>query len=147
MNGTVLELEQVEVAYGNVLAVTGISLDVEHGSIVALLGRNGAGKSSLMAAVCGLVQPRSGRVRIEGKDVTGWSAPRLARAGIRLVPESRALFPDMTVTENLQVGAGRIPKKALNVRIDRTMELFPVLAERPRQRAGTLSGGNNRCLL
>ncbi len=143
---SLLEVLDVEVAYGNVVAVRGVSISVEEGSMLALFGPNGAGKSSLIGAVCGLVRPRSGVIRIGGRDVTGRPAHRLARTGIRLVPETRALFPEMTVIENLLVGAGRLNRRAFDTRLDRMFDLFPVLDGRRLQQAGTLSGGEQQML-
>lgn len=143
---SLLEVHDVEVAYGNVVAVRGVSISVEEGSMLALFGPNGAGKSSLIGAVCGLVRPRSGVIRIGGRDVTGRPAHRLARTGIRLVPETRALFPEMTVIENLLVGAGRLNRRAFDTRLDRMFDLFPVLDGRRLQQAGTLSGGEQQML-
>ncbi len=143
---SLLEVHDVEVAYGNVVAVRGVSISVEEGSMLALFGPNGAGKSSLIGAVCGLVRPRSGVIRIGGRDVTGRPAHRLARTGIRLVPETRALFPEMTVIENLLVGAGRLNRRAFDGRLDRMFDLFPVLDGRRLQQAGTLSGGEQQML-
>jgi branched-chain amino acid transport system ATP-binding protein len=141
-----LEVTEIEVAYGNVKAVQGVSLSVEEGSMLALLGPNGAGKSSLIGAVCGLVRTRAGSIRIGGEDVTGRPADRLARSGIRLVPEARALFPRMTVIENLLVGAGRLARSAFDRRLEKMFDVFPVLADRRRQQAGTLSGGEQQML-
>ncbi len=141
-----LEVDDLVVGYGNVRAVQGISLSVVKGSMLTLLGPNGAGKSSFIGAVCGLVRPRSGTVRMGGEDVTGRSAHWLARRGMRLVPEARALFAEMTVVENLMVGAGRLRRSEMGVRMDRMFALFDVLRERRRQLAGTLSGGEQQML-
>ncbi len=141
-----LEVRDLHVGYGSLLAVRGVSLTVEEGGITALLGPNGAGKSSLIAAVCGLIRSRSGAVLMGGKDVTGKPAHRLARAGLRLVPETRALFPEMTVLENLHVGAGRLARSLFTERLGRVYSLFPVLEQRRNQQAGTLSGGEQQML-
>jgi len=141
-----LDIRDVTVAYGNVVAVREVALTVAEGSMVALLGPNGAGKSSLIGAIAGLVRPRAGTIMFSGSDVTGVAAHRLARRRMRLVPETRALFADMSVLENLQVGAGRIGGGEFTARTRMLFELFPVLADRRSQHAGTLSGGEQQML-
>lgn len=140
-----LEVQGLTVAYGNVLAVRDVSFSVPERSLVALLGPNGAGKTSLLGAISGLL-PSRGRVRLGGRELTGLPAQRVARAGLRLVPESRALFPDMTVAENLAVGAGRLPRGVRRERVARVVDLFPVLGDRSSQTAGTMSGGEQQML-
>ena len=140
------DIADLHVAYGQVVAVRGVDVTVARGSMTALLGPNGAGKTSLLAAVAGLVTPRSGSIRVDGRDVTRVPAHRLAHDGIRLVPEGRALFAEMTVVENLQVGAGRLARAPFEERMGRVFDVFDVLADRRGQRAGTLSGGEQQML-
>jgi branched-chain amino acid transport system ATP-binding protein len=142
----VLELEEVSVSYGQRRALERVSLRVGAGDIVTLLGANGSGKSSTLRAISGLVRPAHGRVLYEGRDITRLSPDAVVAAGICHVPEGRDLFPDFTVLENLLVGAHRAPARAIAARLARAMELFPVLGERRRQRAGTLSGGEQQML-
>jgi branched-chain amino acid transport system ATP-binding protein len=141
-----LELSSVRVAYGHVTAVRDVSLAVPAGSMVALLGPNGAGKTSLLHAATGLVAPSGGTVTFAGAAVTGMGAHRLARRGVRLVPEGRALFGPMTVRENLLVGGHDVPPRALPARLDQVFALFPVLRDRAGQKAATLSGGEQQML-
>jgi branched-chain amino acid transport system ATP-binding protein len=125
-----LELRDVTVAYGNLEAVRGLSLVVEQGEIVALLGANGAGKSTVLRAISGLVRPKSGQVFVAGQDVTGWPAHRITQTGVIHVPEGRQVFTRLSVRENLTVGGfartGGGSEEILNVVYD----LFPVLRER-----------------
>jgi branched-chain amino acid transport system ATP-binding protein len=141
-----LEIRDLSVAYGNVVAVRSVSATVPEGSLVALLGPNGAGKTSLLSAVAGLVPATGGRVGVGAEDLAGLPAQRVARRGVRLVPENRALFTDMTVVENLRVGIGRAGRAEVGRRIDRAFGLFPRLAERPDQVSGTMSGGEQQML-
>ncbi|MEV0717515.1 ABC transporter ATP-binding protein [Asanoa sp. NPDC050611] len=141
-----LEIENLTVAYGNVVAVRGVSFVVPERQVVALLGANGAGKTSLLGGVSGLIRASSGRVRVGGVDISGLPAQKVARRGLRLVPESRALFPDLTVLENLHVGAGRLHRAERDRRVERAFDLFPVLGRRSRQAAGTMSGGEQQML-
>jgi branched-chain amino acid transport system ATP-binding protein len=143
---TALEVRDLTVAYGNVVAVRTASAAVEEGTLVALLGPNGAGKTSLLSAVAGLVPAAAGRITVDGADLAGLPAQRVARRGVRLVPENRALFSDMTVVENLRVGTGRARRAVADRRIERAFELFPRLRERSGQVAGTMSGGEQQML-
>jgi branched-chain amino acid transport system ATP-binding protein len=143
---TALEISDLTVAYGNVVAVREVSAALPEGALVALLGPNGAGKTSLLSAVAGLVPASGGRITVRGVDLGRRPAQRVARSGVRLVPESRALFGDMTVVENLQVGIGRAGRAETQRRIDRAFELFPRLAERRGQVAATMSGGEQQML-
>jgi branched-chain amino acid transport system ATP-binding protein len=143
---TALEVRDLSVGYGNVMAVRGVSTVLQEGTLVALLGPNGAGKTSLLSAVVGLVPRTGGRVVLAGDDLAGLPAQSVARKGVRLVPENRALFTDMTVVENLRVGVGRARRAETQRRLDRAFELFPRLAERPEQVAGTMSGGEQQML-
>ena len=137
----------IEVSYGPIKAVRGVSVHAEQGEIVALLGANGAGKSSLLNAIAGLVPVVAGRVEFGGADVTNLAAEDIVRRGISLTPEGRRVFPRMTVAENLQLGA--LPQRhraAAAQALDRVHSLFPVLRERASQHAGTLSGGQQQML-
>jgi branched-chain amino acid transport system ATP-binding protein len=143
----VLEVTGLEVRYGSVTAVKGISLEVAEGEVVAIIGPNGAGKTSTLRAITGLVPTAGGRVVFRGTDVSRWKAHRIVTLGLGHAPEGRRLFPQMTVMENLRMGAYRRRGPA---EIGRTLaqveELFPRLAERRAQLAGTLSGGEQQML-
>ncbi len=142
-----LEVSGLEVRYGSVTAVRGISLEVAEGEVVAIIGPNGAGKTSTLRAITGLVPTAGGRVVFRGTDVSRWKAHRIVTLGLGHAPEGRRLFPQMTVMENLRMGAYRRRGPA---EIGRTLaqveELFPRLAERRAQLAGTLSGGEQQML-
>jgi len=143
----VLEVSGLEVRYGSVTAVKGISLEVAEGEVVAIIGPNGAGKTSTLRAITGLVPSAGGRVVFRGTDVSRWKAHRIVTLGLGHAPEGRRLFPQMTVMENLRMGAYRRRGPS---EIGRTLaqveELFPRLAERRTQVAGTLSGGEQQML-
>ena len=142
-----LSLHDVVAAYGRIEALQGISLEVHRGEIVAMLGGNGAGKSTTLKTISGLIHPRSGRIELEGKDVTTVPAHRLVRLGIGQAPEGRRIFGRLTVTENLQMGAyTRSNKAEIAADFERVYDLFPRLLERHRQAAGTLSGGEQQML-
>ncbi len=137
-----LELESVSVDYGAVKAVQSVSLRVEEGEVVALLGPNGAGKTSLISAVMGIVPVSSGTIRFAGQDVTFASPEDKVRKGIGISPEGRRVFSNLTVAENLQLGASAQPDKAVRAeQLAKYLEMFPILKQRYRQKAGTLSGG------
>jgi len=140
-----LEVDGLSVSYGGTVALREVSIRVGRGEIVALVGVNGAGKSSLMAAVSGLLRPRAGTVRLEGRPIHGLSANAVARLGLTLVPEGRDLFPDMSVFENLEMGAYRL-SGPIDDDLRRVCGYFPVLAERRGQLASTLSGGEQQML-
>jgi branched-chain amino acid transport system ATP-binding protein len=135
------------VSYGGIAAVKGISLDVDKGEIVSLIGANGAGKTTTLKAIVGLVPALSGEVTLFGEDVRGLPTPKLVGKGVALVPEGRAIFGNLTVSENLELGAflKREPE-ALAARLERVLALFPRLSERMAQQAGTLSGGEQQML-
>jgi branched-chain amino acid transport system ATP-binding protein len=142
-----LSLQDVHAAYGRIEALQGISLEVRSGEIVAMLGGNGAGKSTTLKTISGLLHPKSGRIELEGKDVTTVPAHRLVRLGIGQAPEGRRIFGRMTVTENLQMGAyTRSDKAEITADFERVFSLFPRLRERRGQSAGTLSGGEQQML-
>ena len=142
-----LEVRGVEVTYGESQALFGVSLSVPSGDAVAVLGRNGAGKSSLAGAIAGVVPVSNGTVQFEGEDITGLRADQEAKIGIAYVPEERAIFPHLSVLENLRVRLRHaVPRAERAGALERAFELFPVLAERRRQDAGTLSGGEQQML-
>ena len=139
-----LQLDSVTTYYGQMRILEGISLQVGNGELVCLLGGNASGKSTTLKTVLGIVQPRSGRVVFDGKDVTGWPVPRRIGGGMAIVPENRRLFGDMTVRENLELGAVLRGGESLDDDFDRIHALFPRLLERRSQLAGTLSGGEQQ---
>lgn len=140
-----LRVERLAVAHGDVTALWDVSFCAEAGALIALVGPNGAGKTSLMTAVAGLIAPRSGRILLDGADVTALSAEDRAALGVALCPEGRRLFADMSVEDNLLVGAHLAPSRAARrIRLDRVFAMFPRLAERRRQTARTLSGGEQQ---
>jgi branched-chain amino acid transport system ATP-binding protein len=140
-----LELEDVHVFYGAIHALKGVSLRVESGQIVTLIGANGAGKSTTLRTISGLLRARTGSMRFEGKDIVRASSQRIVRFGIAQAPEGRQLFSRMTVLENLEMGAfQRRDRNEIASDLERVYELFPRLAERQAQKAGTLSGGEQQ---
>jgi branched-chain amino acid transport system ATP-binding protein len=142
-----LTLENVNVSYGAIHALRNVSLTVSKGEVVTLIGANGAGKSTTLRAITGLLRPQSGRVVFQGQDVTGMAAHTLVAKGISMSPEGRGVFANLTVLENLEMGAYLTRDKAGVKRdLDRAFSLFPRLKERTRQRAGTLSGGEQQML-
>ena len=143
----VLQVTDLEVAYGEARALFGVSLSVPRGAVTAILGANGAGKSSLASAIAGVVRPRGGRVVFDGHDITGRSSHTIAKMGLAYVPESRNLFPHLTVKENLWAQLRfSLPRGQRKDAYDRALTLFPVLADRRTQAAGTLSGGEQQML-
>ena len=142
-----LKIRDLSVHYGKIKAVRQIDMDIAQGEIVSLIGANGAGKSTTLRALSGLVKAAGGSVEFVGKDITGWSAKAIVEAGISHCPEGRQIFPRMTVMENLELGAyTRKDTKNLSVEYDRIFEYFPVLAQRRSQMGGTLSGGEQQML-
>lgn len=141
-----LELTHLAVRYGRATALHGVDLVVPSGTVTAVLGRNGAGKSSLLRAIAGAVRPSQGTVRWRGTDISRLAADERARSGIVLVPEGRRVFPDLTVAENLRLGGFALTGPELNDRLDATSKLFPVLGQRSNQPAGRLSGGQQQML-
>jgi len=143
--GNVLEVDDVHVYYGAIHALKGVSLTVGHGEIVTLIGANGAGKSTTLRAINGLNRPRTGAIRFQGADITTVSPHAIVKGGIAQSPEGRRLFPRMSVTENLEMGAfQRTDKENFAADMDRVFELFPRLHERRSQKAGTMSGGEQQ---
>ena len=135
----ILEIRDLQVHYGGIEAVRGISLDVPEGEIVTQIGANGAGKSSTLRAIAGLVKPSAGKISFLDEDITGMDSSLIVSKGITLVPEGRRIFPDMTVLENLKIGA-YLRKDDLTEDLNWVYDLFPRLKERSWQAAGTLSG-------
>jgi branched-chain amino acid transport system ATP-binding protein len=145
--GVGLEVEAVDVSYDGARALFGASVDVPAGQVLAVLGANGAGKSSLAAALAGVVPVQRGTIRVGGVDVTGWPAHRRARSGLAYVPEGRGIFPHLTVTDNLRAMVrNAVPPPERAAVLARALDTFPVLGDRRRQLAGTLSGGEQQML-
>ena len=142
-----LKVEKLEVAYGNIKAIKGISLDVNQGEIVTLIGSNGAGKSTTLRAISGLLKPRSGTITFEGERIDGKEGHDIVTKGMCQSPEGRRIFPRMSVSENLDLGAfTRTDKEGIAADRARVLELFPRLQERIDQKAGTMSGGEQQML-
>ncbi len=141
----ILEIKDLGVSYGGIEAIKNISLDVEAGSIVTLIGSNGAGKSSTLRSIAGIVKAKSGEVLFEGENILGLSPDQIVKRGVTLVPEGRRVFPNLTVAENLHVGA-YLRKDDIKPDLEYVYELFPRLKERSWQFAGTLSGGEQQML-
>jgi branched-chain amino acid transport system ATP-binding protein len=140
-----LRVEDISTYYGSIQALKGISIEVNQGEIVTLIGANGAGKSTTLRSINGLNHPRHGKIFFAGKDITHLPAHEVVRLGIAQSPEGRKLFPRMSVTENLEMGAfQRRDKSGMKDDMDRVFELFPRLAERRTQKAGTMSGGEQQ---
>jgi ABC-type branched-subunit amino acid transport system ATPase component len=144
MTGLLLEVESVEAGYGDAPVLRGVDLHAASGEIVSIIGPNGAGKSTLLKAIYGLVRVRRGTVRLRGEVVTGMRPDRLTRRGVNFVPQLDNVFPTLTIAENLQVGALSLPRHARGAALERVLALFPLLRQRSRQRAGTLSGGERK---
>ncbi len=140
-----LEIRDLHTYYGHIHALKGISLDVERGEIVTLIGSNGAGKSTTLKSISGLLQPRQGAIRLGGETISGRPAHRVAAMGVAQSPEGRRVFPRMTVRENLEMGAFA-RGKADPADLERVFDLFPRLKERVDQKAGTMSGGEQQML-
>lgn len=145
MSDPILSVEGLQVNYGRVEAVRGVSFEVAAGALVTLVGANGAGKTSVLNAVSGLVRPRQGVIKFKGKDITKWPAHRLVKAGLVQVPEGREILGTLTVAENLSLG-GWHRGSTLHTNVARVYERFPVLHERRKLQAGALSGGEQQML-
>ena len=145
MNDVILSIHDLSVNYGGIEAVKGISFDVHEGEIVTLIGANGAGKSSTLRTIAGLVKPSGGTINFRGDNITGRDATTIVKKGITLVPEGRHIFPDLTVLENLKVGA-YLRSDDVSGDIQWVYDLFPRLRERSWQAGGTLSGGEQQML-
>jgi branched-chain amino acid transport system ATP-binding protein len=143
----VLELINVQTYYGNIQALKDVNIEVGEGEIITLIGANGAGKSTSLMSISGIVPPRSGEIRFMGKSLAGISPDRIVALGISQVPEGRRIFPWLTVTENLDMGAFlRKDKEGVRKDMAHIFELFPILSERRNQQGGTLSGGEQQML-
>lgn len=143
-----LEFTDVELYYDHVYALRGVSIDLERGETVALIGANGAGKSSILKAITGLVRPHSGSIRFESDEITGSNPADIVASGIAMVPEGRRVFPYMTVKDNLLMGAfARSDKQGVRETLESVLERFPRLKERFMQTAGTLSGGEQQMMV
>jgi branched-chain amino acid transport system ATP-binding protein len=142
-----LSVRDLDVFHGDAQALAGVSFDVSEGGIVAIVGANGAGKTSLIRTIAGMHRPARGRIKFRGTDIAGWPSHRVCDLGVGQVAEGRQIFPTLTVGENLDVGA-MLPRARAGraARRDRVFALFPILAERLRQTAGTLSGGEQQML-
>ena len=144
---SLLKVTDLVVSYGGIEALKGISFEVEEGQIVTLIGANGAGKSTTLRTISGLVPPKSGRIYFEGRDITDYNTQKIVETGIAMVPEGRRVFANLTVLENLRVGAYlRKDKEVIEEDINYVYDLFPRLKERSWQLAGTLSGGEQQML-
>lgn len=142
-----LELKNIDTYYGNIQALRDVSITVGEGEIITLIGANGAGKSTTLMTICGVVPPRNGQVLFEGQPLSGVSTDKIVARGICQVPEGRLIFPDLTVQENLDMGAFlRSDKDGIVSDQDQVFTLFPILKERRRQLGGTLSGGEQQML-
>ena len=147
MSNHILQVENLVVQYGSIRAVKGVSMNVEQGSIVAILGANGAGKSSFLRAISGMSPVAEGKIIFEGKDITALAPEKIVAHGISQSPEGRRIFPDLTVNENLMIGAFAVKDRAqISKNLQEAYSLFPQLAVRKEQMAGTLSGGEQQML-
>nr|WP_321468399.1 ABC transporter ATP-binding protein [uncultured Desulfobulbus sp.] len=142
-----LEVEGIDVFYGNIQALHGVSLSVNQGEIITLIGSNGAGKSTTLMAISGIVVPRRGSIRFEGKEISAMAPDGIVKLGLCQVPEGRHIFANLSVAENLDLGAFlRRDRKGINSDLDYVYQLFPILAERRNQPGGNLSGGEQQML-
>ena len=142
-----LELNRINTFYGKIQALRDVSLKVEDGEIVTLIGANGAGKSTTLMSICGVIHPRSGEILFDGKPIQQLPAPEIVKRGISQAPEGRLIFPELTVRENLDLGAFlRTDKKGIADDMEYVFQLFPILRERVSQTGGTLSGGEQQML-
>jgi len=147
MNENMLEVKDLKVAYGSILALKGISFDVKRGEIISLIGANGAGKTTTLHSISNLIKKQGGTVTFKGESITNISADKIVRAGLIHVPEGRRVFANLTVKENLEMGAFlRKDKAEIKADLEHVYELFPRLKERLKQLAGTLSGGEQQML-
>lgn len=142
-----LSIQNINVYYGNIQALRGVSLEINEGEIVTLIGANGAGKSTLLKTISGLIKPKDGEILFEGQSIAGKVAQTIVKKGLSHVPEGRRIFANMTVEENLELGAFlRKDKKGIRDDFEKVYNLFPRLLERHKQQAGTLSGGEQQML-
>ena len=143
---SLLKVDNIHVYYGAIHAIKGISFEVEEGEIVTLIGANGAGKSTTLNTIAGLLKPREGSITFDGKNITGMSASKMVYNGMALCPEGRRIFQQMTVRENLEMGGFSRPNTEIDASIEDVFNRFPRLREREKQIAGTLSGGEQQML-
>ena len=146
VSGDLLKVEHIDTFYGHHQALWDVSIEVNHGEIVAIIGSNGAGKSTLLKTVAGLLRPKKGKIFYNDAEITTWPANKSVRGGIVLCPEGRKVFPGLTVWENLRLGAYTRAKNETAQNFERVFQLFPILRERSKQAAGTLSGGEQQML-
>jgi branched-chain amino acid transport system ATP-binding protein len=146
MSETVLSIRQLEVSYGQIAALHSIDLEVNRGEIVTLIGANGAGKTTTLRAISGLLKPRKGTIHFQGKSIAGMKPHVITSQGLSHVPEGRGIFANLTVHDNLELGGYLRKDKIQDAEYDRIFSLFPVLKERIKQNAGTLSGGEQQML-
>jgi branched-chain amino acid transport system ATP-binding protein len=143
----ILRVESLDLFYGDAQALDGVSLEVEEGAIVAIVGANGAGKTSLIRTIAGMLRPATGRILYRGTDIAGWPSHRVCNLGLGQVAEGRQIFPSLTVAENLTMGAMLARARGgREANLARVLAMFPILAERRQQLAGTLSGGEQQML-
>jgi len=143
----ILEVRDLHAAYGKIEILHGVALEVRRSELVSIIGPNGAGKSTALKSIVGLLPPRQGQVRFNGQDITGLRADKVLRHGLAYVPQGRIVFPQMTVLENLEMGAFTVDDQAkVAAALDRVYGLFPILREREKQSAGTMSGGEQQML-
>ena len=143
---SLLKVDNIHVYYGAIHAIKGISFEVEEGEIVTLIGANGAGKSTTLNTIAGLLKPREGSITFDGKNITGMNASKMVYNGMALCPEGRRIFQQMTVRENLEMGGFSRPNTEIDGSIEDVFNRFPRLREREKQIAGTLSGGEQQML-
>ena len=143
---SLLKVDNIHVYYGAIHAIKGISFEVEEGEIVTLIGANGAGKSTTLNTIAGLLKPREGSITFDGKNITGMNASKMVYNGMALCPEGRRIFQQMTVRENLEMGGYTRPASEIGASLDDVFNRFPRLKERHKQVAGTLSGGEQQML-
>lgn len=143
---SLLEVKNIDVRYGDFLALHDVSLNVEQGSIVSLIGANGAGKSTIMNTICGLNKPASGQILLDGQDISGWKPSKIAKAGLSMAPEGSHCFERMTVKDNLLMGAYMAKASERAERLKSVYKLFPILEEKQNQMSTFLSGGQRQML-
>ncbi|MDX2493655.1 MAG: ABC transporter ATP-binding protein [Desulfuromusa sp.] len=142
-----LKIQNIQTYYGNIQALKDVSIDIKEGEIVALIGANGAGKTTTLMSICGITPPRSGDILLDGDSIKGLGAEKIVQKGVVQVPEGRRIFPDLTVQENLEMGAFlRKNKRLIQQDMNYVMTLFPILEKRRTQLGGTLSGGEQQML-
>jgi len=145
-NNVLLDVKETHTYYGKSHILHGVSMEVEKGEIVTLLGRNGVGKSTILKSIMGLVTPQNGSIQFKGQDIVGWKPHKICHLGVGYVPEDRRIFPKLTVRQNLQVGLKPKQKVENPWTIDKVYEFFPQLGERDNQKGGNLSGGEQQML-